>query len=101
MIQDVGDAIETLIIGPFTTLAVGMLFYIAARVYMILKPRGTTGPFADAYRSLGTSLSVSYSLFDLASSIETWIAIAVIGVAVYGFFASLGGNRGRGGYRRR
>lgn len=101
MNKDVGDAFETLVIGPFMALAVGLLFFVAARFYVVLRPMGTSGPFADAYRSLGTALSVSYGLFNLASNIGTWIAIAVIGVAVYGFFASLGGNGGRGGYRRR
>lgn len=60
---------------------------------------GTSGPFADAYNTLGTSLSISYSLFQLASSLETWIAVAVIGLAAYSFVVGLGGGRGRGGRR--
>lgn len=100
MNKDVGDAVETLVLGPFIALAIGILFYIALRFYVILKPMGTSGPFVDAYRLLGASLSTSYSLFQLASSIETWIAVAVVALAVYGFFAALDGG-GHGGYRGR
>ena len=97
MNRDVGDAVETLVLGPIYAFVIGILFLMVAKIYLLLEPRGTNGPFADAYRSLGASLSTSYSLFQLASSIETWIAVAVIALAVYGFFATLGGG-GRGGY---
>jgi hypothetical protein len=90
---DVFDAIRTLVLGPFVALAVGVLFYVAARIYWVLRPMGTSGPFADAYNTLGTSLSISYGLFQLASSIGTLFAVAVIGLAAYNFFNSFGGGR--------
>jgi hypothetical protein len=96
---DVFEAIRTLVLGPFVALAMGVLFYALAQIYWILKPRGTSGPFADAYNTLGASLSISYELFQLASNLETWIAIAVIGFTAYGFVVSLGRSRGRGGRR--
>jgi hypothetical protein len=100
MNQDVGDAINTLVLGPFIALAIGLLFFAVAKIYIILRPMGTDGPFVDAYNAIGGALSASYSLFQLTSSIETWVAIAVIGLAVYGFFISFIGG-GRGGYRGR
>jgi|AntDeeMinimDraft_4_1070355.scaffolds.fasta_scaffold32054_2 hypothetical protein len=93
--SNVGDALMTLILGPFIGFAIGGLFYAVARMYVIMRP--TEGPFTAAYDTIGTSLSISYSLFQLASSLETWIAIAVIAFASYSLFASLGGGRGRGG----
>lgn len=100
MNQDVGDAIETLVFGPFIALCIGVLFYMVAQIYLILKPMGTSGPFAGAYNALDASLSASYSLIQLASSIETWVAVLVILWAVYGFFSSLGGGGNRGFSRR-
>jgi hypothetical protein len=96
---DVLDAIRTLVLGPFVALAIGVLFYTVARFYWILSPMGTSGPFANAYNTLGTSLSITYELFQLASTLETWIAVAVIGFAAYGFVVNLGGGRGYGGRR--
>ncbi|WP_323172188.1 hypothetical protein [Natrialba sp. PRR66] len=93
--NNVGDALVTLVVGPFIGLAIGVLFYAVAQMYVIMRP--TEGSFTAAYDTIGTSLSISYSLFQLASSLETWIAIAVIAFASYSFFASLGGSRGRGG----
>ena len=94
--DDVFDAIRTLVLGPFIALAIGVLFYAVAQIYLILRPMGTDGPFAEAYYSLGTSLSISYGLFQFASTIGTLIAVTVIGSAAYNFFISLGGD-GRGG----
>ncbi|MGQ3411557.1 hypothetical protein ACT4ML_04745 [Natrinema sp. LN54] len=93
--SNVGDALVILVVGPFIGLAIGALFYAVAQMYIIMRP--TEGPFTAAYDTIGTSLSISYSLFQLASSIETWVAIGVIAFASYSFFAALGGGRGRGG----
>lgn len=95
--SNVGDALTTLVLGPFISLAIGVLFYAVAQMYMIMRP--TEGPFTAAYDTIGTSLSISYSLFQLASSIETWIAIGVIAFAIYSLFAGLGGGRGDLGRR--
>jgi hypothetical protein len=100
MNQDVDDAVETLVFGPVIALCIGVLFYMVAQFYLILKPMGTSGPFAGAYNALGVSLSASYSLFQVASSIETWVAVVVILLAVYGIFSSLVGSGGRGFSRR-
>lgn len=93
---DVFDAVRTLILGPFIALAISVLFYAITQIYLILRPMGTDGPFAEAHHSLGASLSISYGLFPLASTIGTLIAVTVIGFAAYNFFMSLGGG-GRGG----
>ena len=100
MNQNVGDAIQTLVLGPFLAFLTGILFLIVAEVYITLRPLGMSGPFADAYTAIGSALIASYSLFQLASSVETWIAIAVIGLALYGLFISLAGG-GHGGFRGR
>ena len=58
-------------------------------------PNVAGGPFADAYTTIGTTLSITYSLYQLASSIDTAIAIIVIAVAAYTTAAQLTGGRSR------
>ena len=96
---NVVDAIWTLVLGPFMAFAIGILFLMVGKMYVTLRPLGSSGPFVDAYNTLGTSLSISYSLFQLASSIGTLVALAVIGFAAYSFVVGLGSGRGRGGRR--
>lgn len=98
MSRDTADAIETIVLGPFYALAVGILFYVAFRIYALLRP-GVTGPFTGAMDSLANALSVAYSLFQLASTLETIVAFVVVGLAVYSFFTMVFG--GSGGYSRR
>ncbi|GGN96088.1 hypothetical protein [Haloarcula pellucida] len=93
---DVVDAFRTIVLGPFMAFAIGILFLMVARIYGLLKPAGMSGPFAEAYQFLGASLSISYGLFQLASSIGTLVAFAVIGFFFYNLFTGSGGT-GRGG----
>lgn len=69
--MDVDEAVVAILSAPFIGLAIAVLFYLVVRVYLLLKPMGTDGPFVGAYNTLGSSLKTSYNLFQLTSSIET------------------------------